>query len=442
MRDIAILMMLIGVLPMILRRPWIGVIAWVVVSVMNPHRMAYGFSFSLPVALSIAIATVLGMLFTPGEKRIPVTGITVLLMLFVAWMCLTSAFSLYPEPTYVSWIKVMKVMSMVFLGMMLLRTRFHLHALLWAIVVSLAFYGVKGGVFTVLTGGAHRVYGPPESQVADNNAISFALVMMLPLMFYLAGSVKGRWERVVRWGWYSSMALSSLAILASRSRGAFLAFGAMALFLWLKSKNKLVLGIVMAIALPLVIGFMPDDWTARMSTIKDYEEDLSSMQRINTWRMIFNLALDHPVMGGGFDIYEPEAFARWAPGFPSVHVAHSIYFSALGEHGFVGLLLFVTLGIVTWRTGSAVTRMAENLPGFTWAQELARALQVSIVGYAVGGAFLSVLYFDVVYYILMCFVLLFSIVEKEAKQALGRSPGDSSMPPHVAMGRGLRDPYH
>lgn len=417
MRDFAILFMLIGVVPIILRRPWIGIIAWVVVSVMNPHRMAYGFSYSLPVALIIVIATILGMLFSKEPKNLPMTPLTVTLFLFVAWMSITYAFALYPEIAYPQWIKVIKVMFMVFVGMMLLNSRLHLHALLWAIVVSLAFYGIKGGIFTLTTGGAFRVYGPPESEVADNNAISFALVMMLPLMYYLSSSIKGKWEKLVRWGWYGTMVLSTFSILASQSRGAFLALGAMTIFLWLKSPKKLQLGIIFAIVAPLLIGFMPDEWSARMSTIKTYEEDASSMGRINAWWMAINLTKVHPIMGGGFQIYEPQSFALWAPNPTDIHAAHSIYFAALGEHGYVGLTLFLSLLILSWRTGSAIIRRSKDIPDLAWATNMARMLQVSIICYAVGGAFLSVLYFDVFYYIIMCFVLLRTIVDREILQA-------------------------
>lgn len=437
MRDIAILLMLIAVLPMILRRPWLGIIAWVVVSVMNPHRMAYGFSYSLPVALLIVIATLFGMFFSREPKRLPVTPITVTLLLFVAWMCLTFVFSLYPELAYPQWVKVIKVMFMVFVGMTLLNSRLHLHALLWAIVFSLAVYGIKGGIFTLMTGGAFRVYGPPESEVADNNAISFALVMMLPLMYYLAGSIKGKQEMLVRWGWYATMLLSTFAILASQSRGAFVALGAMSVFLWLKSRKKLQLAIVFAIAVPVLIGFMPEEWSARMSTIQTYEQDASSMGRINTWWMTFNLANEHPIMGGGFQIYEPGSFARWAPNPNDIHAAHSIYFAALGEHGYVGLLLFLSLLAFFWRSGSAAIRHSKGLPDLAWAGSLARMLQVSIVGYAVGGAFLSVLYFDVFYYIIMCMVLLRTIVEKEIRArpvAPGRAVSGGSAHEGLAEG--------
>ena len=412
MRDIVLLVMLIATVPYILRKPWIGIIAWVVVSVMNPHRMTYGFAYNMPVAQVIVVATLLGTLFSREPKRFPLTPVTGVLLLFVIWMNLSTAFALFPEAALDQWFKVMKIMFVLFLGMAILHTRTHLNVLIWAIVCSLGFFGVKGGIFAVLTGGAYRIYGPPDSDVGDNNAISFALVITLPLIYYLFTTVPNKW---VKRGLLVSMGLCVLAILASHSRGAFLALAAMTGFLWLKSERRGWLGLAILVAAPAMLAFMPEEWFARMNTIKTYEQDASSMGRINTWIMGFNLAKDHPIFGGGFQIYNAESFARWAPDPLDIHAAHSVYFAALGEHGFGGLLIFLTLCGLTWRTGSYVAKATKRIPELTWAASLGRMLQVSLVGYAVGGAFLSVLYFDVFYYLIAILVLLRRIVEDEVR---------------------------
>jgi probable O-glycosylation ligase (exosortase A-associated) len=423
-RDILILLMLVIVTPFILKRPWIGIIAWVVVSVMNPHRMTYGFAYNLPVAQVIVIATLLGMLFSRDSKNFPLTPVTAMLLFFVFWMNLTTVFALYPADAFVQWVKVMKIMFVLFLGMAILHTRVHLNALVWAIVGSLGFFGVKGGLFALLTGGAYRIYGPPDSDVGDNNAISFALVVTLPLMYYLFTTSPNKW---IKRGLLVSIGLCALAILASHSRGAFLALGAMTMLLWLKSDRRGWLGVSILLAVPAMLALMPEEWFARRSTIRTYEQDASSMGRINTWTMAFNLAKDHPIFGGGFQIYNAGSFARWAPNPLDIHAAHSIYFAALGEHGFVGLFIFLTLFGLTWQTGSYVAKTTRKIPELAWAASLGRMLQVSLIGFAVGGAFLSVLYFDVFYYLIAILVLLRRIVEEEvlslaaSNAAIGRA---------------------
>jgi len=141
-----------------------------------------------------------------------------------------------------------------------------------------------------------------------------------------------------------------------------------------------------------------------MSSIADYEQDASAMGRINAWWMAWNLAVDRP-FGGGYDIYWPEVFARYAPVPDDVHAAHSIYFQVLGEHGFIGLGLFLLVWIMAWRTAGYLRRTGPLLPATQWTADLGAMTQASLAGYAVGGAFLSLAYFDLPYNLVLLVVL-------------------------------------
>jgi probable O-glycosylation ligase (exosortase A-associated) len=190
----------------------------------------------------------------------------------------------------------------------------------------------------------------------------------------------------------------------------------MGAFLWLKSRQKLGLALLAIIAIPPLIAFMPGQWGERMDSISAYEEDESAQGRFNAWWMAYNLAKERPLIGGGFEVTTPELFWRYAPNPADIHAAHSIYFQALGEHGFVGLGLYLLLGFLTWRTGSWIIRNTEQLKDFQWAFNLATMIQVSLVGFAVGGTFLSLLYFDVPYYLMGAMVVIRVLVEKELRE--------------------------
>src|SRR5678816_1463427 len=100
------------------------------------------------------------------------------------------------------------------------------------------------------------------------------------------------------------------------------------------------------------------------------------------------------MVGGGFVTAQENVFRKYAPEFKTVHASHSIYFQALGEHGFVGLALFLSLLFYTWNKAGRLARQCRKLPGYEWGDLLMRMTQVSLVGFAVGGAFLSLLHFD------------------------------------------------
>src|SRR5262245_5628636 len=94
MRDLVLAVLVFGAVPFILWRPAIGIFLWVWISVMSPHRMAYGFAYDFPFAQTIAIATLVGMLFSRDNRRPPITPVTVVLLLMVLWMNVTTWFAI------------------------------------------------------------------------------------------------------------------------------------------------------------------------------------------------------------------------------------------------------------------------------------------------------------------------------------------------------------
>jgi putative inorganic carbon (HCO3(-)) transporter len=406
MRDIIITLIVIGSVPFALKRPYIGVLMWVWISVMNPHRLSWGFAYSFPFAAIIGAATLAGLVITRDPKKLPLSPVVVTLLIFSASMVVSTLFALNPSTEMLS--RVLKIMLMTCVTMMVIKTKEQLHLLIWVLLGSLGFYGIKGGLFTALSGGSFRVWGPAGSFIEGNNEVALALVTIIPIFYYLFLTSANKW---VRWGSIAAMALCGLAALGSYSRGALLAIAAMAAFLWLKSPNKKALALVMALVIPAALAFMPSQWSERMDTIKEYKEDESAMGRINAWEMAFNLAVDRPLVGGGFEIYDPRTFALYAPNPNDIHAAHSLYFQALGEHGFTGLALYLLLGWLTWRTGTKIIKTVATRPDLKWASTLAMMLQVSIIGFGTGGAFLSLLYFDVPYYLMAMMVITGCIVE-------------------------------
>jgi putative inorganic carbon (hco3(-)) transporter len=417
LRDIGIAAFIFGLLPFVLKRPWIGVLMYVWVSVMNVQHFGYSIAMAVPFALVIAAMTMVGMVTTKEQISLPINATTVLLIVFPLWMCVTYAFALEHQiEGYTRWKEVMKILFFIVVSASILKTRQHIHWLIWIIVISVGFYGVKGGIFTIASGGSYRVWGPPgNSSITDNNSISVALVMMIPLMFYLRSITPSKW---IKLGLAASIGLSLMAILGSHSRGAFLAVLMMVLFLWLKSQKKFLLGILLVASVPLAIGFMPAKWTERMRSIEAYQQDGSAMGRINAWKMAINVANDRPLVGGGFELYTARTFAKYAPDALDIHAAHSIYFQMLGEHGYVGLLLFLSLGFVGWANGSRIIKLTQSDPEKKWAGDLARMIQVSLVGFAVGGLFVNIGYWEIHYYLVVALMVMRNLVQPQTKSII------------------------
>lgn len=433
MRDLVVTLIVFGSLPFVFKRPYLGVILWVWISVMNPHSQGWGFARSFPFAAIIACVTVVAMLVSKEKKALPITPVTIVFMMFVVWMSVTSLFAIHPDDVYTQWIKVYKIMGMTLVTMMIVKERKHIELMIWTIIISIGYYGVKGGLFTIRSGGSDRVWGPEGTFIGGNNEVALAFIIVIPLMYYLYGRVKTKWAR---YAFIGAILLCALAAIGSYSRGAVLAIAAMAVFLWLKSNQKLTLGLMLIVAAPLIVMFMPSQWFDRVDTINTYQEDSSAMGRINAWKMATNLAMARPT-GGGFEIYDAGVFAQYAPDPNDVHAAHSIYFQVLGEHGFLGLFLYLLLGLLTWRDGTWIIRNAATSPELEWARGLATMLQVSLLGFAVGGAFLSLLYFDVPYYLMVAMVATRVVVAQELAAKSKAGIAGKQVSPDTIMPRSL-----
>ena len=420
MRDLLLVVIIAGMLPFAVMYTWVGVLLWNWISLMNPHKLAFGFALEAPIAAVAGGAALISLVLGRDKLRLPMTAPVIVLFMFVAWMCLTTAFAIDPSGSWEQLNKVLKIQLMTAVALAAIQSRKHIELLIWVGALSIGLYGFKGGVFTILTGGGDRVWGPPGSFIEDNNALAVALVMTIPLINYLR-AVSTR--SIVRHALLALMLLSAVAALGSQSRGALLAITAMTAVLWVRSGKKLLAGLTLAILASGLIAFMPASWEARMSSIQTYEQDNSAISRLEAWQMCFNLANDRPI-GGGFNIYTPATYAKYSPKFTLPQAAHSIYFSVLGEHGWVGLILYLLLGVLSYRVGSRIRREAKTVPQAAWAYNLAGMCQVSRVGFAVGGAFLSLVYYDYTYNIIVVLVATQRWVaergwEKEPRGAFG-----------------------
>lgn len=427
MRDVVLTALIGALLLAVFRNPAIGPLLWAWMSLMNPHRLTYGFAQQLGFAQIIAAVTLIALVFTRQRYPMPLTPVSVTWVLLLIWMSVTSLFAInLPDVVLERWIFVMKMHLMVFVTIVLIRSRKHLEWLIWVVTLSVIFYGVKGGLWTVLTGGGNRVRGPGGSMIEDNNALAVALIMLVPFLYYLFQVSVRPWARR---GLVLAIGVTCLGILGSQSRGALLGVLAMATMLGLKSKHPIRVMLALGVLLAMGFMFMPDSWTERMNTIKEYRADDSAMSRVYTWTTLWNLAVDRPFVGGGFrSDYQP-IFFKYAPTGPEFEsfqgmywVAHSIYFQMLGEHGFVGLFLFLGVGIFTWWRAAWLAKVTRDDPEFgSWVPKLMPMLQASLIGFGVGGAFLSLAYFDLPYY-LMTYVIVVDALVRARKASAQTTP--------------------
>jgi probable O-glycosylation ligase (exosortase A-associated) len=222
-----------------------------------------------------------------------------------------------------------------------------------------------------------------------------------------------------------------VASVFTHSRGALLGLLVIIPLLFLKSRAKLLVLPLLVIAGLVGPGMMPSNWTEKMETIEQYEQDISANQRLTSWWVAYQLAKDSPILGGGFRTFHTDIYEAYIPGYIYANQqqdAHSIYFQVLAEHGFPGLALFVGLMVSTFMSLRYIIRVTRGRPEQEWINDCAKMVEVSLAAYAVSGAFLSMSYFDLFYHLVVITVLLKVFVARSASEAIAAPPSAGLSP--------------
>lgn len=402
MREVLVLIAILAGLGMTFRWPFVGVLLWEWFTLQNPHREAYGFISSTNVV--IAVVTLIAWALSK-ERKLPPNGFLLWMMLiFLAWTTITTIFAFNFNWSLGYWDRTWKTFALGILLAATVTNRVRVHAVLWVAVTSLFYYGVKGGLFTILTGGQNHVMGPEGTMIADNNQLAVAMLMTIPLANYLRGQTLDRRIRLLLLG---GIVLTVFAVIGTYSRGALVGLLTLGFIGLLRMKHRFVYMGVAAVLFAVVINFMPAKYFERMDTlnsVQSMQSDESFHGRLVAWKVAYYAAKDRFPFGAGF--YGPQLAPFYHAYFPHEinRAAHSIYFQVLGEHGFIGLGLYLILLAATLLRSSKLVRAAKKLPDKKWVAEVGTGIQASMIVFCVSGAALSLAYYDL-FVINICLLL-------------------------------------
>ncbi len=221
--------------------------------------------------------------------------------------------------------------------------------------------------------------------LGDGNDFGLSVNIAIPFCYALVVTAPKKLSKPM----YALALLVLVAcVVATQSRGATVALACVAVYYWLRTKQKVVTAVTITAAVTLVLVFAPGAYFERMHTIDATES--SAKGRIDGWKAAWEAALQHPVLGVGAGHF-----------FVSIRrlTAHSIYFLALGELGFPGLgvvVLLILANIAANRRLIAEVR-SRGPDTHQAGTELVAALSASMIALAVNGAFLSALYYPHLY---------------------------------------------
>ncbi len=364
--------------------------------------------------------------FSPTKFRLDYRN--VLMFLFLAQGLLSTLLGPNSAYSMASWQEFAKTIIVSYLLTILINTAADLRLILTVIVLSLGFEAGKQGWATlVLSPGTPNSNGVPF--LGDNNLVAVGMAMLLPLVGALASTSTGWRKRAFQ---FLSIGVLYRAI-STYSRGGLLAVSAVGGMYFWRSQHKLRTIAAFAVAVAIVLPVLPQQYWDRMATITAPagERDDSQQSRLHFWQVAVAMANDRPLLGVGHNGY-PRAYNRydWTNGqFMTNRAVHSAWFGVLGELGYPGLLIFLTLVWSSMRACRRVRRSAQRgeIPGPLGPYAI--GLESSLVAFIVGGSFVSFHYNEMLWHFFALTMALESVAVKEAETERARLAALSTAAP-------------
>lgn len=266
----------------------------------------------------------------------------------------------------------------------------------------------------------------PGAFLGDENDLALALNMAIPYAFFMSQSPLNKGS--TRWWYRAATGLLIAGSIFTWSRGGFLGLLAGMGMVWLLSKHK-----VRNLAIILILGFAVlaaiSHFSEKGSVLDEFQtisdpNDSTRIDRINSWARAWEMFMDNPVLGVGVSNFgwRVADYEMRDPNFDfnrsRLHggrAAHSLYFTLLPEMGSVGALLYLAMIWLIVRKLIGVIRMQPKnspvAPALGELALLAKAMIASLVAFLVSGAFVTVVYYPHLFY-LVGFCVALSLAAK------------------------------
>lgn len=419
MRDLLVAGFVILSLPACFRRPFIGLLLFTLLAYMRVQDLTWGWARYERWSFYVAIVTLAGFVFAKQEdKRLFLpdmrSWIMVGLMAVVGVSLLAS--DNLRAGDFENYTEYCKIIGVALFTTAVVRTRDHLRLLIWVIALSFGFFGAKNGANFIAHAGNMFINQGPGGMMADNNDFALALAMAVPLLMHLGLSDR---RDIVRRVTLALVPLTIFTIIATHSRGGFLALGVGLMVLAWRSRNRFA-GFAVLI-LMVVAGFLaaPQSYIERISTIRDYQTEGSAKGRLDAWKVAGNMIAERPMLGVGFEKFQ-QNYRRFDPNAtdesesgPGTRVAHNSYLQIWAECGTVAFLLYMVLIAWSFFDLWRLRREAERRYHSSWILSYATMFEASMAVFVVGSFFLNRAHFDLFYHF-VAVILVFTTLARRA----------------------------
>jgi O-antigen ligase len=270
----------------------------------------------------------------------------------------------------------------------------------WVVIGAVVAAGLLVAAQTiipVLGSGSISILDRATGNLIDPNLFAGYLVLLVPLTLAIGLAARWKWSPIPTAG---ALLLLGATLVATLSRGGWLGLivGIGTLAVLLPGRRR-VIGGVAAAAVALLLLAAAGPVAARLGGGAGASPMQTLIDRFPIWTAALNMFVQHPIFGLGVDnfgnyigLYDPSL---------DVNQAHDLFLNIAVERGLIGLMTFLALIILTFRT---LLMTLVKLSGTD--RLLVAAATASLAGFLADSLF-DVAYYD--YKILLLFWLIIGI---------------------------------
>ena len=338
-----------------------------------------------PLLFGVMLVFFLKLLFEGGfDPKITKHPVTIAIIIYLLWMCLTSLTSSMPTVSIKYTIaRLWFVVAFYFVATQIFKKRENINIWIWIFTVPLSMVIIYSIIqFFNYNIDRNALYWVMQPFFKDHTIYGAVIAMMLPLMFVFAFDKtyqpKSRFISLI------FFSIIFIGIIVSYTRAAWLSVaGAYGIYLiYLLKINWRLVATGFVIVLSALFIYKDDiflkiaqnkqsssqDLKEHLQSVSNIKNDASNLERINRWSAAIRMFQDRPVLGFGPGTYRFQ-YAPFQRSYELTYVstnagtlgnAHSEILGPLAESGFIGALNYIIIVILTIVTGNRVYKNAKS----------------------------------------------------------------------------------
>ncbi len=374
MRISLLILLIVVSIPLVLRRPLLGISIYLGLNIIRPEMLFWGgvrgsYVFKTYYVLLIVGCFINGYLAKAGHVLKREFLLMVWLFLAIVVSILFTQYQPWRQDYFaIEFLKSLGIFAMLYMAVDKFEDARRVQYVLLGCFAFLGVWGIEQSFR-----GNERLEGLGGHSWGDSNGIAALFVLFLPVA--LSGAFTNK-TRLWRFASLGITAVIIATIICTKSRAGLLGLVVCLLaFAFYCRKSWKLTAIFLLLSL-LVIPFLSQQYIARMRTldVSETEElDGSARSRLILWKAGLMVFADNPIVGTGFLTY-PEAKMKYENRFSYLHddfremvfrkaskkVTHNTYIQVLSDCGLLGAVPFFLLVLGGIANGFYARRLLAN----------------------------------------------------------------------------------